>query len=104
MRITDFIQEQNKLSNAFRFKDRITKDLTSDAVYKLQCGLCKESHYDECLRHLNIRIREHICISPLTKKIVEPKGSVVSDNFLLCSHSPSFDSFSVLAKENRKNF
>ena len=28
--------------------------------------------------------------------------SAASDNYLLCKHSPSFDSFSVLTKENRK--
>ena len=28
--------------------------------------------------------------------------SAASDNYLLCKHSPPFDSFSVLTKENRK--
>ena len=37
----------------------------------------------------------------MTKKKVEPKGSAVSD-MLLCNHSPSFEHFSVLIKENKK--
>ena len=53
-------QSQNKLANAFRFKDRIPKGLTSVVVYKFQCGLCNESYYGECVRHLNVRIGEHI--------------------------------------------
>ena len=54
------------------------------------------------MRHLNLRIGEHIRILPLTMKKVKPKGSAVSDHLLLCNHSPSFENFSVLTKENRK--
>ena len=63
-------KSQNKLAKAFRFKDRIPKELTSGVIYKFQCGLCNESYYGECVRHLNIRIGEHIRISPLTRKKV----------------------------------
>ena len=67
-----------------------------------QCGLCNESYHGECLRHPNVRIGEHIGISPLTKKKVKPKGKVVSDHLLLCNHSAGFENFSVLTKENKK--
>ena len=56
----------------------------------------------ECVRHLNGRIGEHIGILPLTKKKFKPKSSAVSDHLLLCNHSPSFENFSVLTKENKK--
>ena len=82
-------KSQNKLAKAFCFKDHISKELTSGVVYKFQCGLCNESYYGECVRHLNVRIGEHIGISPLTRKKVKPKGSSVSDHLLLCYHSPS---------------
>ena len=95
-------KSQNKLAKAFRFKDRIPKELTSGVVYKFHCGLCNESYYGECVRHLNVRIGEHIGISPLTKTKVKPNGSAVSDHMLLCNHSPSFENFSVLTKENKK--
>ena len=95
-------KSQNKLAKAFRFKDRIPKELTSGIVYKFQCGLCNESYYGECVRLLNVRIGEHIEIWPLTKKKVKPTGSAVSDHLLLCNHSPSFENFSVLIKENKK--
>ena len=45
-------KSQNKLAKAFRFKDRIPKELTSGVVYKFQCGLCNESYYDECVKTL----------------------------------------------------
>ena len=35
---------QAKLSNSFRYKDPIPKDLISGVVYKFQCGLCNESY------------------------------------------------------------
>ena len=65
-------KSQNKLAKTFRFKDRIPKELTSGVVYKFQCGLCNESYYGECVRHLNVRIGEHIGISRLTKKKSTP--------------------------------
>ena len=49
-----------------------------------------------------VKIEEHISISPLAAKKGKPKGNIVSDQFLLCSYLPSFDSFDVLTKENRK--
>ena len=71
-------KSQNKLAKAFRSKDRIPKELLSGVAYKFQCGLCKESCYGECIRHFNVRIGEHIGISPLTRKKVKPKGSAGS--------------------------
>ena len=44
----------------------------SDVVYKFQCGLCNESYYGECLRHLAVRSCKHIGISPLTNKRIQP--------------------------------
>ena len=97
-------KSQNKLAKAFRFKDRIPKELTSGVFYKFQCGLSNESYYDECIRHLNVRIGEHIGISLLTKKKVKPKGRAVSNHLLLCIHSPSFENFSVLTNENKNSY
>ena len=95
-------KSQNKLAKAFRFKDRIPKELISSAVYKFQCGLCNKSYYGEYVRHLNVRIGEHIGMSLLARKKVKPKGTAVSDYLLLCNHSPSLENFSVLTKENKK--
>ena len=62
----------------------------------------EQYHYRECMRHLNVRIGEHICISPLTRKQVKPKNSSVGDHLLLCNHSASYDDFSILKRENKK--
>ena len=61
-------KNKTRLGNNFHFKDQIPRDLTSSVVYEFRCRLCNESYYGECVRHLNVKIGEHICISPLTKK------------------------------------
>ena len=53
------------------------------------------------MRHLNVRIGEHIGISPLTRKQVKPKNSSVADHLLFCKHSASYDDFSILTRENK---
>ena len=65
-------KSQNKLGNAFGFKDCIPKELTSGVVYKCQCGLCNESYYGESVRQLIVKNGKHIRISPLSKKKVKP--------------------------------
>ena len=57
-----------------------------------------ESYYGGYVRSLNVRIVEHIGISPLTKKKIKSKGKAVGDYLVLCNHSLSFESFSVLWK------
>ena len=66
-------KSRNKLANAFRFEDRIPKELTSGVVYKSQSGLCNKSYFREPVRRINVKIGEHIRISPLTKKKVKPR-------------------------------
>ena len=92
-------ENKTRLGNNFHFKDLIPKDLTSGVIYKFQCGLCNESYYGECARHLNVIIGEHV-ISPFTKKRVKPKNSPVADHLLFCSHSTSYANFSILTREN----
>ena len=94
-------KNKTRLGNNFHFKDRIPKDLTSGVVYKFQCGLCNESYYGECVRHLNVRISEHTGTSPLTKKAVKPKSSSMVDHLLFCNHSASYDNFSILTRDNK---
>ena len=53
------------------------------------------------MRHLNVRIGEHIGVSPLTRKQVKPKYSSVADHLLICNHSASYDNFSILTRENK---
>ena len=96
-------KNKTRLGNNFHFKDQIPKDLTPGVVYKFQCGVYNESYYGECMRHLNVRIGDHVGISPLTIKQVKPKNSSVPDHLLFCNTSASYDDFSIRTFEN-KNF
>ena len=90
------------LGNNFHFNDQIPKDLISGVNYKFQCELCNESYYGKCVRHMNIRIGEHIGISSLTKRQGKPKNSSVANHLLFCNHSAPHDDFSILTCENKK--
>ena len=95
-------KNKTRLGSNFHFKDQIPEDLTSSVVYTFQCGLCIESYYGECMRNLNIRIGEHIGISPLNKKQVKPKNSSAADHLLLCNQTASYDDFTILPREYKK--
>ena len=61
------------------------------------------SFYGESIRHLGIRCGEHIGVSFLTGKKVKPSNnSAICEYLLHCNFIPSFDSFSVLAHENKE--
>ena len=60
-----------KLSNSFRYKDPIPKDLIYGVLYKFQRGLYNDSYYGESIRHLDIRFGEYIGVSPFTGKMVK---------------------------------
>ena len=96
---------QTRLSNSFRYKDPIPKDLISGVVYKFHFGLYNEPYYGESIRHLDIKSGEHIGASPLTGKKVKPSNNrAICDHLLHCNFVLSFDNFSVLAHENKNVF
>ena len=97
-------KNNTRLSNNFHFKDRIPKDFTTGVAKKFQCGFCIESYCGKFFRHLNVRIGEHIGISPLTKKQVKPTNSSIDDHLLFCNHSTSYEDFSITMRENKKVF
>ena len=93
------------ICNRIRNKNKKHADLLNQlGLDQVQCPsprLCNESYYCECVRHLNVRIGEHIGISTLIKKQVEPKNSSVANHLLFCKHSVFFDGFSILTCENK---
>ena len=55
------------------------------------------------IRHPAVRSGEHIGISPLTSKRVQPrKDSAVRHHLLNCNYSPTSEDFIVLCHENKK--
>ena len=96
-------KNERKLSNMFRFKDRVPYNLVSGVVYEYTCGRCSFSYYGETERHLKVRSGKHIGISPPTFKKTKPSNeSSIRDHLLECENNPSFDKFTVLAHGNKK--
>ena len=76
-------------------------NLRSNVVYKFSCGRCNATYYGETCRHLNVRVGEHLGISPLTgKKSKARKTTAVKDHMLFCDHIVSLDDFKILTSSN----
>ena len=76
---------QTRLSNSFRYKDPIPKNLISGFVYKFQCRICNESCFGLTIRNLDIRLGKYIGVSHLTGKKVKPSNnSAICDHLLHC--------------------
>ena len=94
-------QSKKRLSNLFRFKDSIPKELRSHIVYKFLCSNCNITYYGETERHLNVRSGEHLSLSALTgKRVNNNKKSAVKDHCLFFNHVGSFEDFSILTYES----
>ena len=94
-------QSKNRLSNLFRFKNSILKELRSDIVYKFLCSNCNITYYGETERHLNVRYREHLSLSALTgKRVNNNKKLAVKDHCLFFNHVDSFEDLSILTYES----
>ena len=94
-------QSKNCLSNLFRFKDSIPKELRSHIVYKFLCSNCNITYYGETERHLNVRSGEHLSLSALTgKRVNNNKKLAVKDHCLFFDHVGSFEDLSILTYES----
>ena len=72
-------------------------------VCQYMCGRCNSSYYDEADRHLKVRFREYIGISPLKFGKVKPsKESAIRDNLLISNNIPYFDDFTIFAYGHHK--
>ena len=54
---------KNRLSNLFRFKDSIPKELRSHLVYYIFSSYCNIIYYGETERHLSARSGQHLSLS-----------------------------------------
>ena len=63
-------QSKNHLSNLFRFKGSIPKELRSHLVYKFSCSNCNITCYSETERHVYVRSGGHSSLSALIGKRV----------------------------------
>ena len=89
------------MSNLFRFKDSIPKELRSHIVYKFLCSNGNVTYYGETERDLNVRSGQHLSLSALAaKRVNNNKKSAVKDHCLFFNHAGSFEDFSILTYES----
>ena len=100
-KIKVIFKSTTRLSNFFRFKDKVPFNLRRNVVYKFSCGRCNATYYGETCRHLNIRVGEHSGVSPLTGKKSKAKTTIaIKDHMLFCDHVVSLEDFKILASRN----
>ena len=88
-----------RLSNFFKYKDKICKDLCSGGVYKFACCGCNATYYGKTKRHFKVRYSDHNGLSALTGKRIKASylSTAVKDHLMFCVYTPSFDNFSIFA-------
>ena len=87
----------------FIFKDKLHKILLSALAYQYKCGGCNATFYGKTKHHFEVRICEHLGISPLTGKRVKidkNKLTAIQECLLCCNYSPSIEEFSILTRES----
>ena len=73
-------------------------------VYKFKCNICNDIYYRKTKRHFNVRVCEHLGITPLTvKKVKSPKESAVFDHNFHAGYNVSFDDSETLVRQSLMN-
>ena len=94
-------QTKCKISNFFKFKDKIPSFLRSGIVYKFQCGSCNATYYGKTKHHFKVRMCEHLGISALSgKRVKGDDDSAVKEHLLFCNHITDFEDFLILTTNN----
>ena len=91
---------ETRLSSFFRYKDRVKKALRSMVVYRFKCDGCNSVYIGKSIRHLSVRVAEHVGVSALTGKDISTQPSAICDHlrFTECGASRhSLDEFAILA-------
>ena len=90
-----------RLSNLFRFKDKIPHYLSSGVIYKFTCHGCNSMYIGETIRHAKRRYEEHMGRSALTeKKLANPPPTAISEHGRLCQTTPETSDFTIIGRES----
>ena len=91
---------QNRIRNAFSFKDVIPKELQSLIIYKYKCSVCNDACYlGKTKRHFKVRSYEHLGLSIFTDKpykYTKENATSVRKHIADFQHAPHMDEFSVI--------
>ena len=89
-----------RLSNLFRFKDKIPQYLSSGVIYKFTCRGCNSTYIGETIRHAKRRFEEHMGKSALTgRRLANPPQTAISDHGRTCRTCPKEEDFEIIGRE-----
>ena len=91
---------QTKVSQFFKFKDLIPRELTSHIIYKYTCDCCHALYFGLTRRHIKVRWCEHMGISPLTGKPIVGQPGEVREHMLECDTKVVWDNFRIVARDD----
>ena len=78
IQIRCIFRPMQRLSDFFRFKDRVSLCLRSRIVYKYKCQCCNALYVGESVRHFHKRNPEHMGIYTFTgKSLSRPSFSII---------------------------
>ena len=99
-----FIFENNfKIQNFFKFKDRVTDALRSNIVYKYTCVQCNSTYVGETSRHFHTRICEHMGISNRTGKQLQNSKSNIFKHQVESGHQIVRDNFHIVTNSHNQD-
>ena len=79
-------QSSVRMSNAFRFKDQITKCLNSMLLYKFACNTCNSVYIGKTKRHYLVRQFEHSGLSVFNNKALRYSDKDATAMHKHCHH------------------
>ena len=92
---------KRRLSNFFKFKDKIPNDLQSHLIYKIQCAECNLCYYGLAERHYKVRAYDHLGLSIYTNKPIIGVPTAMKTHWRKSKHHITMDSISVLTREEK---
>ena len=88
----------HRISDYFRFKDRVPTDVRSLVVYRYTCQSCNASYIGKTKRHFLQRVCEHRGISSRTRRIVAvPPFSAIREHCLSTGHPILQEDFKIVS-------
>ena len=89
----------SRISNYFKFKDPISKDLQSHVVYKVSCKGCNLFYYGFSDRHLKVRAYDHLGLSYLKKKPIKGVDTSMKTHCRENDHVATWDDVSIVGRD-----
>ena len=94
---------QCRISQLFRFKDAIPKDLMSHLIYYFKCTSCNAEYIGETERHAKVRWCEHLGLSCFTDKPIVGIKTAIRNHIIENKCNSTIDDFKIIGSAENHN-